>query len=443
MNNAVCRAVCRTILIVFTALGVMAAVPAWAGVPFSAITVDARTGKVLFDQDSDGYRHPASLTKVMTLYLLFEEIKAGKYSLDSKLQISQRATTMAPSKLGLKAGSTITVENAIKALVTKSANDVAAAIAENLEGNEAAFAARMTKKAKALGMSRTTYKNASGLPNPLQVTTARDQATLGLRIQRDFPSLYPYFRIASFTYNGKSIRTHNRLLGKFKGTDGIKTGYIRASGFNLTTSAERDGRRIIGVVMGGSSGGSRDAYMRKMLDKHFPNCVKGNTIAALAGSSKGVLEIASGTASPDRFTESKQPAIAESAPAESAVTTASTEPQTIAGKILEEPKVIEANVTAPSGLDNPPFEVKLNAAGTWHIQIGAFPNKREAQKRLYMVRSSATVVKDKPAFTVTVQKGLETIYRARFSGFSEKTAKDACKALSQQSVSCLALPPQS
>ena len=431
MNDAVHRAFCRAILIVCTVIGLMTAAPSWAGVPFSAITVDARTGKVLFDKDADGLRYPASLTKVMTLYLLFEEIKAGKYRLDSKLQISKRAAGMAPSKLGLKPGSTITVENAIKALVTKSANDIAAAIAENLEGTEIAFATRMTKKAKALGMSRTVYKNASGLPNPAQVTTARDQATLGLRIQRDFPDLYPYFRISSFTFNGKPIRNHNRLLGKFKGTDGIKTGYIRASGFNLTTSAERDGKRIIGVVMGGTSGGARDTYMRKMLDKHFPNCVKGNTIAALAGSSKGLIEVKTAVAS------------AESAVAESAVTTASTGPQTIAAKILEQPQVIEAKVTAPGAAETPPFDVKLDATASWHIQIGAFPNKRDAQKRLYKVRSSTDVVKDKPAFTVTVQKGLETIYRARFSGFSEKSAKDACKALSQQSVSCLALPGQS
>lgn len=431
MNDAVHGAFCRAIVIVCTVIGLLTAAPAWAGVPFSAISVDARTGKILFDKDADGLRQPASLTKVMTLYLLFEEIKAGRYRLDSKLQISKRAAGMAPSKLGLKPGSAITVENAIKALVTKSANDVATAIAENLEGSEIAFATRMTKTAKALGMSRTVYRNASGLPNPAQVTTARDQATLGLRIQRDFPDLYPYFRISSFTFNGKPIRSHNRLLGRFKGTDGIKTGYIRASGFNLTTSAERDGKRIIGVVMGGTSAGARDTYMRNMLEKYFPKCVKGNTIAALAGSSQGIVEVKTAVAS------------ADSAAADRAVTTASTGPQTIAAKILEQPPVIEVKAAAPGTAENPPFEVKLDTTSAWHIQIGAFPNKRDAQKRLYKVRSSTTVVKDKPAFTVTVQKGQETIYRARFSGFSEKSAKDACKALSQQSVSCLALPPQS
>ena len=212
-------------------------------------------GKFCFRSDIDGQRHPASLTKVMTLYLLFEDLKAGRLKLTSDLKVSQRAASMQPSKLGLKPGSTISVENAIKALVTRSANDVAATIGENLDGSEANFAARMTRKARAIGMSKTTFKNASGLPNPAQVTTARDMATLSLRIQRDFPQYYPYFRITSFTYKGQTIRTHNRLLGRYQGTDGIKTGYIAASGFNLTTSAKRGDKRIVGVVMGSSSGG--------------------------------------------------------------------------------------------------------------------------------------------------------------------------------------------
>ena len=243
--------------------------PLTAKAQFSAIAVDARTGKILFSSDIDGQRHPASLTKVMTLYVLFQDLKAGRIKLTSDLKVSNRAAAMQPSKLGLKPGSTISVEDAIKALVTRSANDVAATIGENLEGTEANFAARMTRTARAIGMSKTTFKNASGLPNPAQVTTARDLATLSLRIQRDFPEYYPYFRISSFTYKGQTIRTHNRLLGRFQGTDGIKTGYIRASGFNLTTSAKRGNKRIVGVVMGGSSGGARNKYMMKMLDKGF------------------------------------------------------------------------------------------------------------------------------------------------------------------------------
>ena len=172
--------------------------PAAAKAQFSAIAVDARTGKILFSSDIDGQRHPASLTKVMTLYVLFQDLKAGRLKLTSDLKVSNRAASMQPSKLGLKPGSTIAVEDAIRALVTRSANDVAATIGENLEGTEANFAARMTRTARAIGMSKTTFKNASGLPNPAQVTTARDFATLSLRIQRDFPEYYPYFRISSF-----------------------------------------------------------------------------------------------------------------------------------------------------------------------------------------------------------------------------------------------------
>jgi D-alanyl-D-alanine carboxypeptidase len=240
--------------------------PATAKPQFSAIAVDARTGKILFGSAIDAPRHPASLTKVMTLYMLFQDLKAGRLKLTSPLKVSQRAAGMQPSKLGLKPGSTIAVEDAIKALVTRSANDVAATIGENLEGTEANFAARMTRTARAIGMSKTTFKNASGLPNPAQVTTARAFATLSLRIQRDFPEYYPYFRVSSFNYGKQTIRTHNRLLGKFQGTDGIKTGYIRASGFNLTTSAKRGNKRIVGVVMGGTSGSARDKYMMKMLE---------------------------------------------------------------------------------------------------------------------------------------------------------------------------------
>ena len=270
--------------------------PAVAKPQFSAIAVDARTGKILFGSAIDGQRHPASLTKVMTLYVLFEDLKAGRIKLTSDLKVSQRAASMQPSKLGLKPGSTISVENAIKALVTRSANDVAATIGENLEGSEANFATRMTRKARAIGMSKSTFKNASGLPNPAQVTTARDMATLSLRIQRDFPQYYPYFRITSFTYKGQTIRTHNRLLGRYQGTDGIKTGYIGASGFNLTTSAKRGDKRIVGVVMGSSSGGARNTYMMKMLDNAFPKCVGGEVIAAAAGTSEGALVPATKTA---------------------------------------------------------------------------------------------------------------------------------------------------
>jgi D-alanyl-D-alanine carboxypeptidase len=242
------------------------------------MTVDARNGKVLFAENADATRHPASLTKMMTLYLVFQDLSTGKIKLDSPIKMSARATGMAPSKLGVKTGQSITVETAIRALVVKSANDVAAAVAENLGGSEKAFAQRMTSTARNIGMSRTTFLNASGLPNPGQITTARDMATLGLRLMRDFPQYYPYFRTRSFVYQGRTIKGHNKLLGTYEGTDGIKTGYINASGFNLVSSVRRGDKRLVGVVLGGKSGASRDAYMKQMLSRNFDDATGGRTI---------------------------------------------------------------------------------------------------------------------------------------------------------------------
>ena len=235
--------------------------------PYAAIVVDANTGKVLHAANADSIRHPASLTKVMTLYLLFEQLEAGKLRLDSELPVSAHAAAQAPSKLGVRPGQSIDVDDAIKSLVTKSANDVAVVIAEAIGGDEDDFAKMMTRKARALGMSRTFYANASGLPNDAQVTTARDQATLGRAIQDRFPKLYRYFATPNFTYHGRNIRNHNNLLGRVEGIDGIKTGYIRKSGFNLISSMRRGDRHLVAAVLGGSSGRWRDARMKSLLEQ--------------------------------------------------------------------------------------------------------------------------------------------------------------------------------
>ncbi|MEP9353213.1 D-alanyl-D-alanine carboxypeptidase [Xanthobacter sp. KR7-65] len=235
----------------------------------AAIIVDANTGKVLYEENADALRHPASVTKIMTLYLLFEQLEAGNFKLDSKLDVSAKAASQQPSKLDVKPGATIEVEDAIKALVTRSANDVAVVIAENVAGSESAFAEAMTEKARALGMSRTVFRNASGLPNPNQVTTARDLSVLGRAIQDRFPKYYKYFSTRTFYYRGQAIGNHNRLLGRIEGVDGIKTGYTQASGFNLVTSIKRDGRYLVGVVLGGSSGGSRDARMTSLITQNL------------------------------------------------------------------------------------------------------------------------------------------------------------------------------
>ena len=224
--------------------------PAVARQAPAAIVIDANTGSTLHAAAADARRYPASLTKMMTIYLIFEHLKQGRLTLSTPIRFSQRAANQQPSKLGLKVGETITVKDAISALITKSANDVATAVAEHIAGSEIAFARLMTAKARALGMSRTVYQNASGLPDKSQVTTARDMARLGLALQDDFPKRYRMFAQRRFAYRGRRYKNHNRLLGRFPGTDGIKTGYTRASGFNITTSVRRDGKHLIGVVIG-------------------------------------------------------------------------------------------------------------------------------------------------------------------------------------------------
>jgi D-alanyl-D-alanine carboxypeptidase len=248
---------------------------------FSSIIVDGNTGATLSATSPDGVRHPASLTKIMTLYLLFERLDAGKMKLETELPVSAHAADQDPTKLDLRPGQTIKVEDAIKGLVTRSANDAAVVIAEAIGGSEDEFAKMMTRKARALGMSRTTYRNASGLPSDEQVTTARDQATLGRAIQDRFPRYYRYFSTQTFNFRGHSIANHNHLLGNVEGVDGIKTGYTRASGFNLVTSMHRGNRFLIGVVMGGRSGGSRDGIMRNLLAENLSKAATTRTATAI------------------------------------------------------------------------------------------------------------------------------------------------------------------
>src|SRR6187455_3424812 len=248
---------------------------------FSSIIVDGNSGAVLSSNNPDGIRRPASLTKIMTLYLLFERLDAGKMKLDTEMEVSEHASEQAPTKLGLKPGQTLKVEDAIKSLVTRSANDAAVVIAEAIAGDEDEFAKLMTRKARSLGMTKTTYRNASGLPNDEQLTTARDQATLGRAIQDRFPRYYRYFATSTFVYRGNAIRNHNRLLGNVEGVDGIKTGYTRASGFNLVTSMRRGNRHLVGVVLGGRSGGSRDAAMRSLLAENLGKASTTRTVAAI------------------------------------------------------------------------------------------------------------------------------------------------------------------
>ena len=254
------------------------------GPNFSAIVVDANTGRTLYAVNEDAPRHPASITKVMTLYLLFEELQKGRIALDSPLQVSAHAAAQAPTKLGLRAGSTIAVENAIKAIVTKSANDMAVTVAENLAGDEVSFAQLMTQKAHSLGMTHTFYHNASGLPDMRQITTARDLALLGRAIHDRFPKYYHYFSTPSFTYAGSFMPNHNHLMSRVTGMDGIKTGYTNASGFNLLSSVNRGGRHIVSVVMGGKTAASRDSIMQSLIEGHIEEASATPTTHVAEGS---------------------------------------------------------------------------------------------------------------------------------------------------------------
>ena len=250
---------------------------------FAAIVVDANTGRTLYAAKENELRHPASITKVMTLYLLFEQLDKGALTLQSQIPISEHAAAQEPSKLGLEPGQTISVENAIKAIVTRSANDVAVAIAEAIGHDESAFAEMMTRKAHALGMSRTLYRNASGLPNDEQLTTARDLTILARATEERFPRYFKYFSTHEFEYGGAIIGNHNHLLGRVDGVDGIKTGYTRASGFNLLTSVHRDGRSLIAVVMGGRTARARDAVMESLIADHIAEASnKGHTATMIA-----------------------------------------------------------------------------------------------------------------------------------------------------------------
>jgi D-alanyl-D-alanine carboxypeptidase len=255
---------------------------------YAAIVIDDKTGKVLYAKNADAPRHPASLTKMMTLYLLFEDMRKHKVSLSSRLTASAKASAQAPTKLGLRPGQTIAVEDAIRALVTKSANDVAVTVAENLGGTEQAFARRMTATARRLGMRGTTFYNASGLPNDAQYTTARDMVILGRALQERFPSQYRYFATRSFAWGNSVHGNHNKLLYRLDGIDGIKTGYTNASGFNLVSSFRRDGRHLVAAVMGGSSGRSRDDHMASLLTAYLPRASGGAKVSSVFDEVGGI-----------------------------------------------------------------------------------------------------------------------------------------------------------
>ncbi len=370
---------------------------------YASFIINENTKRIYHNANADTRNYPASLTKIMTLYLVFDALKSKKISMSSKFKVSKRATRQPPSKLNLSAGSNITVKNAILALVTKSANDVATVIAENLGKSERNFARLMTRKAKKLGMTRTTFRNASGLPNRGQLSTARDMATLGIAIRKNHPKFFKLFKTKSFIYKGIKYTNHNNLLGSYSGTDGIKTGYTNASGFNLVASVERNGQRIIGVVFGGKKARSRDKHMVTLLNKYFKTSL-----------SKPLVRIAK--------------------PSEL--------PKTRPKIVLAEKNI--KNFRIPRKIIN--NIIPNNIEEDWFIQIGAFKNRLNAHKA---ARNARNVVPEQlgnlPASLSKITKSstnnnLQYLWRVRFVELAENQARSVCAELWTSGLSCIPLP---
>ncbi|GAB4234330.1 MAG: D-alanyl-D-alanine carboxypeptidase [Methyloligellaceae bacterium] len=396
---------------------------------YAAIVVDHHTGKVLYARNADARRYPASLTKIMTLYMLFARLQEGELKLSSRLRFSKHAAAQPPSKLGLKPGQTIRVEDAIRALVTKSANDVAVAVAENLAGSEAAFAKEMTATARAIGMSRTTFANASGLPNPKQVTTARDIATLSRRIMTDFPEYYRYFGLKYFAYKGRKYRNHNGLLFSYKGTDGIKTGYIRASGFNLAASVRRNHKHLIAVVMGGKTAKSRNQTMQVLLNRALPRAV---------ARRRAPVRLASHPPLP-RSNPARQRTAAALAAAPVAAPSGA-RPALLAPPV---PGTVLSNEVPAAVLKNAVTHTAALPKGGFHVQVGAYSSQTEAIARLNSVQEkTGTLLAGHPPLTMPVPNPDRYLFRARFAGFSESAARSACNKLKRRAIPCVVMRAQ-
>lgn len=449
--SRVFRCVC---VLAALALSGLYAAPAAANSKYAAYVVHADSGDVLFARYSNGRRYPASLTKMMTLYLLFDELEAGNLTLESKLTVSARAAGQPPSKLGVKKGATITVEDAIYALVVKSANDVAVVVAEEISGSEWRFAQRMTAKARQMGMARTAFRNASGLPNSKQVTTARDMATLARRLIQDHPDYFHYFSAKSFRWNGRSYRTHNSLVLSYKGADGLKTGYTRRSGFNLVTTATRNDQRLVGVVLGGRSGATRDRHMREILDTAFARIEKKPTLIAALYRKKPSPRIKP-TLLAKLEAEKAVPTIADNEQLRREIMTAaagvSGAPEAPApdandrlGALIAFADTDDFNEFERARLASIEPEAGFIGQGDlqsvnefdWSVQIGAYSTKDLAQKELEeAVFKGGLMERARSVLPTTLDNG-STLYRARITMLSEIEAAAACASLKDQEISC-------
>jgi D-alanyl-D-alanine carboxypeptidase len=383
-----------------------------------SIVIELETGQVLSQENPDAITYPASLTKMMTLYLTFEALNAGKLRLDQYLPVSYAAASRTPTKLGLRPGESIAVQDLILGLITRSANDAACVLAEGLAGSEPTFAESMTRKARNLGMTRTVYRNASGLPDPDQYTTARDQAQLAVALYRDFPREYRYFATREFYFRGNTIHNHNHLLDWYEGADGIKTGYIGASGFNLAASAVRNGHRLIGVIMGGPSAGTRDREMAALLDRGFQEVGAGTTMVARR--------------------EVPLPApIAEAEPPPS------TGPRNKPGMITKAASRLAAHLSPFSKAEAAPLmrERATPAGERWSIQLGAFRAETVAMKAARTAAASLGGAKGRPVQIVEPARAdKERVYRARLLNFTPEEAWNACVALHKKKIECSVVP---
>ncbi|MDP3660208.1 D-alanyl-D-alanine carboxypeptidase [Phenylobacterium sp.] len=399
---------------------------------YAAIVVDAKTGEVMYAKRADSPRYPASITKVMTLYLTFEALASGKLQPDDRVVFSPHAAAQSPTKLGVAAGDSISVSDAMQAMAIKSANDAAVAMAEKLGGTESRFAALMTLRARELGMQNTRFVNASGLPDSRQLTTARDIAILSRSVMRDYPQYYKLFSQQQFAFRGQLMRNHNGLLFRMPGVDGLKTGFTNASGYNLAVSAVRDNRRLIGVVMGGSSNASRDNNAQDLLLTGFD---------IIARRNRGEqITVAQNMFEPEPAGSVMRPSVEQGDRDQDTriMLASATPPAKLASlKIVESDKTRLKNEKAEKKAKAD--EKKNKKRGEWAVQVGSFKSKSDAKEQLSFVRNrfgkqfaqADGQVADRAAGT----------YRSRFNGFSESSAKAACSALKAKKLACQVISP--
>ncbi|WP_028747890.1 D-alanyl-D-alanine carboxypeptidase family protein [Rhizobium mesoamericanum] len=424
----------KTLLAAIMTATLVVAAPLAAMAGSASLILDVRTGKVLSAENADVLNHPASLTKMMTIYMAFEAINRGKISWNTPLVMSKYAASRPPTKLGVRAGDSITVRDAILGMITKSANDAAAAVAEKLGGSESNFASMMTQKARQLGMSRTTFYNASGLPDGRQVTTARDMSTLAVALMRNYPSEYRLFSTASFTFRGRTIRGHNNLMYRYQGMDGIKTGYTNASGFNLVSAVKDGDRRVVGVVLGGRTARSRDDKMAGLLDKYLGRAPSSGGARLVASTSaRQSMEVASAEDDSDLPVPDTAPPINELSPKALGYLSETTVP-------MERPSALAGFASA--GKPAAKLSGAPAASGDWQIQISAASSDDAARALLAQAKAEGgAALKAASPYTEAVGSGANKVYRARFIGFqSREAAASACDALRQRSYDCVLLP---